>query len=128
VPNPEQLSMIQSIISRLAGNSFLLRGWTVTLVAGLTAFARADANRSFAFIAVFVVALLGFLDAYYLALERSYRELYRKESARPDDTSWSLKAGGVGLPDILRALLSIAVGPLYLVALGLSLAVALGTG
>jgi hypothetical protein len=120
--------MIQSIISRLAGNSFLLRGWTVTLVAGLTAFARADANRSFAFIAVFVVALLGFLDSYYLALERAYRELYRKESARPDDTSWSLNAGGVGLGDILRALMSIAVGPLYLVALGLSLAVALGTG
>jgi len=128
MPNPQQLSMIQSIISRLAGNSFLLRGWTVTLVAGLTAFARADANRSFAFIAVFVVALLGFLDAYYLALERSYRELYGKESARADDTSWSLKAESVGLRDIVHALLSIAVGPLYLVALGLSLAVALGTG
>lgn len=33
------LEMIQNVISRMASNSFLLKGWTVTLVVGLLAFA-----------------------------------------------------------------------------------------
>src|SRR4051794_37598188 len=76
VANPERLKMIQAIITRLAGNSFLIKGWTVTLVAGLSALAKSDANQDFAWIACGVIVVFGFLDAYYLALERKFRDLY----------------------------------------------------
>jgi hypothetical protein len=79
--DPDYLKLIQAVITRMAGNSFFLKGWTVTLVAGLTAFAKADSNRSFAWIAVFVVVVFGVLDAYYLALERAYRGLYESTDA-----------------------------------------------
>ncbi|WP_373482985.1 hypothetical protein [Acetobacterium sp.] len=33
----KHLEMIQSVISRMAGNSFTLKGWAVTLIAGIFA-------------------------------------------------------------------------------------------
>jgi hypothetical protein len=103
--NVERLRLIQDLISRFAGNSFLLKGWTVTLVAGLSAFSRAGSDRSFAWIAVFVVVTFGLMDAYYLALERRYRRLYDEASSQLDD-SWSLTAGAPTLKEVLIALRS----------------------
>lgn len=72
MPDVEHLKLIQAVVGRLAGNSFLLKGWTVTLVAGLTAFAKADTNGNLAWIAVGVVVVFAFLDSYCLAQERAY--------------------------------------------------------
>lgn len=126
MPNPEQLKFIQAAISRLAGNSFLLKGWTVTLVAGLTAFAKADADTSFAWIAVFVVIVLGLLDAYYLALERAFRELYATESQRSESDSWTVKPRSIGTADIVASLGRPSVWLLHGVALAVAVAVAAG--
>jgi hypothetical protein len=85
VADVEHLKLIESVVGRMAGNSFLLKGWTVTLVAGLGALTKADANRSFAWIAAGVVVLFALLDAFYLAIKRSYRELYGKVAADSTD-------------------------------------------
>jgi hypothetical protein len=126
MPNVNQLNMIQAVINRLAGNSFLLKGWTVTLMAGLLGFASANSSRGFALIAVFVVIVLGTLDAYYLALERAYRELYDREAARQDATSWTLKAPPVGRGDVLDALSSISISGFYGAVLLVTVGVAIG--
>jgi len=120
----EYLKLIQAIINRLAGNSFLLKGWTVTLVAGLSAFAKSDSNPSFAWIAVFVVAVFSVLDAYYLALEHAYRDLYDEAVRQTNSGVWTLKAGKLGLRHIGRALLRPAVFLLHGAALAVSIAVA----
>ena len=39
------LEMIQNIISRMANNSFLLKGWTVTLVAGIFTISSKEADK-----------------------------------------------------------------------------------
>jgi hypothetical protein len=121
----EHLKLIQAVITRLAGNSFLLKGWTVTLVAGLSAFAKADTNRSFAWIAVFVVCVFGFLDAYYLALERAYRTLYESRAAAANGGVWTLRVNAPGLRGVLGALTSPPVFLLHGAALAVALAVAL---
>ena len=72
----KHLEMIQAVITRMAGNSFLIRGWTVTLVAALFALAADKANRSFVVIAYFPSIAFWCLDAYYLAQERRFRALY----------------------------------------------------
>ncbi|MGX1266794.1 hypothetical protein RKD55_004738 [Rossellomorea marisflavi] len=42
------LELIQNVMSRMASNSFLLKGWTVTLVVGLLAFANiSEMNSNF---------------------------------------------------------------------------------
>jgi len=81
VPNNEEkirhLEMIQSVISRMASNSFLLKGWTVTLVVGLLAFANLkDMESKFAIIAFIPVLFFWLLDSFFLYQDRLYRKLY----------------------------------------------------
>ena len=70
------LDMILTTIDRMANNSFLLKGWSVTLAAGLFALAANDAKPLFAAIAVLPGIAFWGLDAYYLRQERLFRSLY----------------------------------------------------
>jgi hypothetical protein len=109
---PEHLAMIQAVVSRMAANSFLIKGWTVTLVAGLSAVASARSDRGFAWIAVGVVVVFATLDAYYLALERVYRDLYDRVVAGTE-SRWTLAADKVGPAKVANALHAFAVWPIH---------------
>jgi len=50
----------------MAGNSFLLKGWSVTVTSGLFALSAKDNNPIFAFVAFFPSLVFWGLDAYYL--------------------------------------------------------------
>lgn len=73
----KHLEFIQAIINRLAGNSFLLKGWSITLAAGLFALASRDSQPGVAAIALLPSLTFWGLDAYYLRQERLFRALYR---------------------------------------------------
>lgn len=75
------LGFIQGIITRMGGNSFLLKGWSVTLVAALFALSAKDANTNFALIAYFPVLVFWFLDAFFLHQEKLFRKLYEEVAA-----------------------------------------------
>ena len=72
----KHLDFLQLVITRMNINSFLLKGWTVTLVAALFAFAAKDSNIQYIVITYVSTPLFWILDGYYLSLERQYRELY----------------------------------------------------
>lgn len=82
----KHLELIQGVISRLAENSFLLKGWNVTLVAALFALAAQGTDITFAFIAPFAALAFWGLDAYYLRQERLYRQLYEEVCTALDTT------------------------------------------
>ena len=113
MPDPQHLALIQGVVTRMAGHSFLIKGWTVTLVAGLSALAADKSDRSFAWLAVGVIVVFAFLDAFYLALERAFARLYASVAAGEEDRAWTLDCGTVGLVHVLRALTGFAVWPLY---------------
>lgn len=74
----QHLEMIQGIINRMAGNSFALKGWAVTLIAGVLILSDRDADKIF-FLAAFVPVIFFWgLDSYYLLQERLFRALYNK--------------------------------------------------
>ncbi len=78
----KHLEMIQSIIQRMANNSFLLKGWTVSLIVAVFALADSMMNQYYFVFTYIPVVIFWFLDAYYLQLERKYVTLYddiRKE-------------------------------------------------
>ena len=79
--NVKHLEMIQAVVSRLAGNSFSIKGWSITLVSALFALAAKDANKTYAFLALLPALCFWGLDAYYLRQERLFRKLY--EALRP---------------------------------------------
>ena len=70
------LKMVQAVITRMAGNSFLIKGWSVTLVAALFALAAAHTNPLFVYLAYFPALMFWALDAYFLRQERLFRKLY----------------------------------------------------
>ena len=69
------LGVIQSIIQRMTTNSNSCKTWCITLVSAILVIA-IDKNPSYIFIAIIPTIFLSFLDAYYLALERFFRQLY----------------------------------------------------
>jgi len=81
----KHLEFIQSVISRMSGNSFLLKGWSVTLVAALFALAAKDSDRKYIVVAYFPVLVFWILDAYFLSQERLFRNLYDSVRAKKED-------------------------------------------
>lgn len=72
------LELIQSVINRMATNSFALKGWVVSLMAGIFVLADKDADKYYVVIALIPILFFWFLDSYYLLQERLYRALYNK--------------------------------------------------
>lgn len=89
----KHLELIQEIIKRMASNSFLLKGWAVTLVTGILALVSKDTDKQYFWIAYIPILMFWFLDAYYLQQERLYRSLYQKvRKIKNKDIDFSLKA------------------------------------
>lgn len=74
----KHLEMIEAIIERMGKNSFQLKGWAVTLVTVIGGLAAQGTEKRF-FILAFVPTLaFWMLDAFYLQIERKYKNLYKK--------------------------------------------------
>lgn len=72
----KHLELIQGIIKRMSSNSFMLKGWAVTLVAGIFAISARDADKMYFLVAYIPVIIFWFLDTYYLKQEHLYIRLY----------------------------------------------------
>lgn len=73
----KHLEFIQNIISRMAGNLFFLRGWTITLIAALLAlFARGNNSNYIIYFLIVLTLVFWVLDGYFLSQEHLYRDLY----------------------------------------------------
>jgi hypothetical protein len=89
----KHLELIQGVINRMAGNSFLLKGWSVTLVSALFALAAKDSNPFFIYLAYFPCASFWGLDGYFLWQERMYRKLYKEVSdTAPESIDFNMNA------------------------------------
>lgn len=71
----KHLEFIQGIIARISTNSFILKGWTITICAGLIALSQ-SLTIKISFIAIFLLIIFWALDGYYRSLEKRYRALY----------------------------------------------------
>ena len=80
----KHLELIENVVTRLAHNSFLIKGWSVTLTAAVLALAAAaDVARELFLVALLPAMMFWGLDAYYLRLERFFRSLY-EDVRRPN--------------------------------------------
>ena len=89
----KHLEMIQGIINRMAGNSFLLKGWSVTLISALVALSAKDSNHFFLYLTFFPCIIFWTLDGYFLWQERMYRKLYQEVSKKsPESIDFDMNA------------------------------------
>ena len=69
----KEAEIVQDIISRMGTNSFLIKGWTATLVVASLIVQGVSYHHYVAFLPLIVFWCL---DAYFLRTERLYRKLY----------------------------------------------------
>jgi hypothetical protein len=72
----KHLEIVQQVITRMAGNSFFLKGWSVTLLSAILAIAVKDSLNRMIWIAFVPVSMFWILDGYFLRQERLYRKLW----------------------------------------------------
>lgn len=72
----KHLEFIQEAIARMGRNSFLLKGWSVTLVAAIFALSARNPSIYLVLVALFPALAFWGLDAFYLAQERRFRKLH----------------------------------------------------
>ena len=88
----KHLEFVQNIITRMAANSFILKGWTITLISILFALAINNSDTQFIILAIFPAFVFWGLDSYYLRQERLFRKLYdyTRKTDLPKNDSFSL--------------------------------------
>jgi hypothetical protein len=72
----KHLEMIQGVISRLGTDSFLLKGWAVTLSGAFLGFAIDRSDWGLALAGLLPALVFWGLDAYFLRAERLFRALH----------------------------------------------------
>lgn len=72
----KHLEMIMSVIERMGNNSFLIKGWSITLVSAIFVVAIESQDDRFVFWTLFPAILFWLLDAFYMRQERLLRALY----------------------------------------------------
>lgn len=72
------LGFIQGVINRMGNNSFLIKGWAITLVAGVLSLLATKGSGDFVYVLSAIVIPFWVLDAFYLYQEKLYRKLYDK--------------------------------------------------
>lgn len=91
------LAMIQGVVDRMGGNLFYLKGWSITLLAGLFAISTSDTlslGKWSTSLLVVLLFLFWIFDGYFLSLERCFRDLYDKvRKMNEDDIDFSMNIG-----------------------------------
>ncbi len=127
-PKFAHLSMIQGVINRLSQNSFLLKGWSVILLAGLFGLAANDSEQKFVYIAYFPTAAFWLLDADFLRQERLFRGLYDEVRVSSSDAlDFAMDTTQVPVDSVPRVALSRTLvsfyGAILLTTVGVTIAI-----
>ncbi len=73
----KEIDLIQSCISRMAQNSFMVKGWYISIIVVILALLTEKINFAMISITLAVVTILfWYLDSFFLTTEKKYREIY----------------------------------------------------
>lgn len=119
------LEFIQAIITRMGQNSFLIKGWCITLISALYALAAKDANLSYVLVSYIAIPTFWVLDGFFIAMERRYVRLYTDVARRPNDVLMDFNldttAYNNGRATWISGILSRTLLVLYPVMIGIAL-------
>lgn len=87
------LQIMQGVIQRMAANSTSSKAWCITIVSAILVLIADKGKPELAWLALLPAFLFLSLDAYYLALERAFRESYNSFVGK-------LHAGNVHVEDV----------------------------
>ena len=115
----KHLEFIQNAINRMANNSFIIKGWCITLAVALIALLeKKDINKCYIVFSFLPLLFFWFLDAFYLKTERQYRRLYTDISKKDFSMDITLYK-----ECYVEALFSRTLLPFYLSLMGIVLVI-----
>jgi hypothetical protein len=83
----KHLEILQQVITRMATNSFLVKGWSVTLLSAIFAIAASkDGLHQIVWVGFLPLVMFWMLDGFFLRQERLYRKLWEGVCAQAQDT------------------------------------------
>lgn len=112
----KHLEFIQNAVTRLAQNSYLLKGWTITLVAATFALSLSVTGAGLVAIALLPTVAFSILDAYYLQQERLFRAHYnhvRRNRSDVEAFSMDIRPYKGEVDSLLGIVFSISIGMFY---------------
>jgi len=119
------LGIMQSVIQRMASNSSSCKAWCIALASAVLVVVADKSKPEYAWIAVIPTLLFLTLDAYYLALERAFRDSYnafidKLHGGRIEPTDlYAVIPSGSSFRQFLGALGSFSVWPMYVTLLAM---------
>lgn len=115
----KEIDLIQGCISRMANNSFLVKGWALSLIAGVTVFTNGENFDNLIFLLTTIVPFVCFwiLDAFFLQAEKKYRAMYsdrlKKRKNGDVDQLFELEPGNYKVECVFRLMFSITLVVFY---------------
>jgi hypothetical protein len=113
------LTILQSVIQRMATNSASSKAWCITLVSAILVIVAEKGKPQYALLALIPTTLFLALDAYYLGLERGFRNAYNSfirklhnQALQPEDL-FVVVPQGSSVRLFFCSLASFSVWPFY---------------
>lgn len=91
--------MIQAVIARLSNESFIVKGWAITVAGAFVGFAVGGSKWALSLVALIPSGLFWWLDMYFLRSERLFRHLYASVRDSEDVPPFFMEATS---PDFVR--------------------------
>lgn len=130
----KEIDLLQSCINRMAQNSFLVKGWMISLVTVVIALLPEKVAvdiRILCIVGFAITICFWYLDSFFLRMETLYRWKYSwviKNRQSTLDYTYDLdphnsqtRIGGLAEPGILKTMFSHTLLPLYLLFLGVEM-------
>jgi hypothetical protein len=113
------LTILQAVILRMAANSASSKAWCITLVSAILVIVADKGRPEYAWLTLVPTVLFLALDAYYLGLERGFRNAYNafikkmhEQALRPEDMFVVVPEGNA-ISLFFAALGSFSIWPFY---------------
>lgn len=101
------LGFIQDVIKRMANNSFLIRGWSVTVSGAIVALGVSAENPCIGYLALTPAIVFWGMDAYYLRQERLFRALYDAVRNQGQDDVPTIDAYSLNTSTVAKSIASL---------------------
>lgn len=114
----KHLDYIQENIKRMSNNSFIIKGWTISIISILFIFSNKEMNKSYLLITLLAVLVFWYLNGFFLQQERKFRALYDKVRIQSEsEIDFSMSTDEFKSRDfyLIGNIFSKSIFPLYLV-------------
>lgn len=113
----KEIDLIQNCINRMAQNSFLIKGWYISIMAVLIAW-KDGGSLMFSILMVILTLTFMYLDTIYLYQEREFRRIYKERIelrlANDNSNLYQLNTKKINAKNFLKVLRSRTLWPFYL--------------